>query len=371
MYAITGSAALMALIIGLNYIPTIVLQPIAGAIVDRIQKKRVMVLCDIGRGVVVVVTVASLFLGWATPGLLIAITMLNSTLESLRMPAGVAFTPTILSSELYTPGTALNSTLSRISEVVGLLAAGAVVALIGMEGALLIDAATFFLSALIIAFIRASETIEKKDIQLRDVWGGLKDGFVYLWPQKLLVAMLMTGMMMNFVMVPLNVFATAYVVDFLKAGAEVLSLIEVVLVGGMALGSFITPKLTRIPRIRLFIVSGMLSSVGLASFWIIPEIGTDAARYATLFAVVFLMGVGIGVQNVIFSSSFLKIVPKEYLGRIGGISNALLCLVMPLGSFICSGAAAFVSVPLVLLISGGISLVLYLILTRVRVLSQI
>jgi DHA3 family macrolide efflux protein-like MFS transporter len=240
-----------------------------------------------------------------------------------------------------------------------------------MEGALLIDAATFFLSALIIAFIRASETVDKKAIQLRDVWGGLKDGFVYLWPQKLLVAMLMTGMMMNFVMVPLNVFATAYVVDFLKAGAEVLSLIEVVLVGGMALGSFITPKLTRIPRIRLFIVSGMLSSVGLASFWIISEIGTDVARYATLFAVVFLMGVCIGVQNVIFSSSFLKIVPKEYLGRIGGISNALLCLVMPLGSFICSGAAAFVSVPLVLLISGGISLVLYLILTRVRVLSQI
>ena len=83
------------------------------------------------------------------------------------------------------------------------------------------------------------------------------------------------------------------------------------------------------------------------------------------------MGFCIGVQNVIFSSSFLKIVSKEYLGRIGGISNALLCLVMPLGSFICSGAAAVVSVPVVLLISGGFSVILYLILTRVRVLNQI
>jgi len=371
MYAITGSAALMALIIGLNYIPTILLQPIAGAIVDRIHKKRVMILCDIGRGAVVVFTVISLLLGWATPGLLIAITMLNSTLESLRMPAGIAFTPTILSSELYTPGTALNSTLSRISEVVGLLAAGAVVAWIGMEGALLVDAATFFLSALIIAFIRAREMTEKKELHLRDVFTGLKDGFLYLRPQRLLFALLLTGMMMNFLMVPLNVFATAYVVDFLKAGAEVLSLIQVVLVGGMALGSFITPKLTRIPRIRLFIVAGLFSSIALACFWFIPDIGSDVTRYATLFGVVILMGFCIGIQNVIFSSSFLKIVQKEYLGRIGGISNAMLCLVMPLGSFLCSGVAAVVSVPFVLLIAGGFSLVLYLILTRVRVLSQI
>ena len=269
MYRITGSAALMALIIGLNYIPTILLQPVAGAIVDRIHKKRVMVLCDIGRGAVVIFTVASLLLGWATPGLLIIITMFNSTLESLRMPAGIAFTPTILSSELYTPGTALNSTLSRISEVVGLLAAGAVVALIGTEGALLIDAATFFFSALIIAFIRAQETIEKAAIRLHDVFISLRDGLHYLRPQKLLVAMLMTGMMMNFLMVPLNVFATPYVVDFLKAGAEILSLIQVVLLGGMALGSFLTPKLTRIPRIRLFIAAGILSSLSLACFWFI------------------------------------------------------------------------------------------------------
>lgn len=371
MYAITGSAALMALIIGLNYIPTILLQPISGAIVDRIHKKRVMVLCDIGRGIVVVFTVASLLLHWATPGLLIVITMLNSTLESLRMPAGIAFTPTILSSELYTPGTALNSTLSRISEVVGLVAAGAVVALIGMEGALLIDAATFFASALIIAFIRAQETIEKKELNLRVVWDGLKDGFAYLRPQKLLFALLLTGMMMNFLMVPLNVFSTAYVVDSLKGGAEILSLIQVILVGGMALGSFLTPKLTRIPRIRLFIIGGIFSSVSLASFWLIPGISDNVAKYAVLFGVVFLMGVCIGVQNVIFSSSFLRIVSKEYLGRIGGISNALLCLVMPLGSFLCSGIAAFVSVPFVLLIAGGFSLLLYLILTRIKVLGEI
>lgn len=371
MYRITGSASLMALIIGLNFIPTILLQPIAGAIVDRIHKKTVMVLCDIGRGAVVLLIVAALWLGWATPLLLIAVTLLNSTLEALRMPAGIAFTPHILNRELYTPGTALNSTLSRVSEVVGLLLAGAVVAWIGTEGALLIDAATFFISALIIAFIRAKETFEKAALHLRDIASGLLEGFKYLRPQKLLIAILLTGMMMNFSMIPISVFATAYVVDFLKAGAEILSLIQVVIVGGMALGSFITPKLSQIPRKRLFITAGICSALALGSFWIIPEISGKAMQYTTLFAADALLGFCIGIQTVIFNASFLRIVPQEYLGRIGGISNALLCLVMPLGSFLCSAAAAVVSVPLVLLIAGIFSLVLYLVLIRVKVLRQI
>ena len=39
MYEVTGSESLMALIMGLNYVPTVLLQPFAGALVDRIKKK--------------------------------------------------------------------------------------------------------------------------------------------------------------------------------------------------------------------------------------------------------------------------------------------------------------------------------------------
>jgi MFS family permease len=371
MYRITGSASLMALIIGLNFIPTILLQPVTGALVDRIHKRKVMVLCDIGRGIVVIAVVAALLWGWATPLLLIVVTLLNSSLEALRVPAGAAFTPLILDSELYTVGTALNSTLSRVSEIAGLVLAGAVVALIGTEGALLIDAATFFLSALIIAFIRARETIEKVKIRLRDVLTGFSEGLKYIKPQKLLVAMLLTGMMMNFLMVPISVFATAYVADFLHAGAEVLSLIEVLLLVGVALGSFITPLLKQLRNKPLFIAAGIVSSLMLASFRIIPDMGDEALRYAVLVAVNIIFGFCIGIQNVIFSSSFLRIVPKEYLGRVGGLSNAILCLVMPLGSFLCSAAAAVASVPAVLLISGIFSLGLYLMLIRVKTLREL
>ena len=58
MYEITGSESLMAFIIGLNYIPTILLQPITGALIDRINKRMMMVITDLLRfGVVILFVV--------------------------------------------------------------------------------------------------------------------------------------------------------------------------------------------------------------------------------------------------------------------------------------------------------------------------
>ena len=51
VYALTDSAAWSAIVLGVNILPNILIQPIAGAIVEQQPKKRVMVLCDLGRGV--------------------------------------------------------------------------------------------------------------------------------------------------------------------------------------------------------------------------------------------------------------------------------------------------------------------------------
>ena len=151
MYEITQSAALMALILGLNYLPTVLLQPFTGALVERLSKKRIMVLFDIGRGIVVAVGVLFYVRGMLTPAILTAMTLIISTMEAFRAPAGAAIVPKLLAPELYKVGTALNQSASRVTELAGLAVAGGVVALLGVQGALLIDAATFFFSALIIA----------------------------------------------------------------------------------------------------------------------------------------------------------------------------------------------------------------------------
>ena len=219
MYQITHSAAMMALILGLNYLPTILLQPFTGAMVERLSKKRVMVLFDVGRGLVVAATAGLYVLGYLTPAILTGMMLLISTLEAFRSPAGSAIVPLLLKPELYKVGSALNQTGSRIAEIVGLALAGGVVALLGCQGALLIDAVTFFLSALIIGFIRVKEDLPEEKVSLKSTAKSFLEGLSLMKTSRVLIILLLIGALMNFLFVPLNAYAAPFIADYLKGGA--------------------------------------------------------------------------------------------------------------------------------------------------------
>ena len=150
MYEITKSESLMALIIGLNYVPTVVFQPFLGVLVDRMRKKKIMVCMDIIRGVIVAGVIFLYSMNALTPLILCVFTLFTSTVEAIRMPAGSAFLPIILDKEYYTLGKAANYSLSRAVELIGLLLAGWVISVISSTGALMIDMFSFFISAILI-----------------------------------------------------------------------------------------------------------------------------------------------------------------------------------------------------------------------------
>ena len=84
MYEVTGSASMMALLLAVNYLPTIILQPIAGAVVDRMDKKAVMVWMDFARGAVVALIALLVYLDALSTAMLFVCVALISTLETLR-----------------------------------------------------------------------------------------------------------------------------------------------------------------------------------------------------------------------------------------------------------------------------------------------
>lgn len=158
MYEVTGSESLMAFIIGLNYIPTVILQPFSGAFIDRINKRLIMVATDILRFVIVVLFVALYMQGSLSPFMIAILTLCTSTVEAFRIPAGSAIMPLLLDPSCYTVGKAAGYSLTRVSQLLGFGISGVLVALIGTTGVLLIDAVTFLVSALLIVSITVRES---------------------------------------------------------------------------------------------------------------------------------------------------------------------------------------------------------------------
>ena len=157
VYQITGDAALIALVFSVNFLPTVLLQPLVAPVCERLRKTRVIALCNAARGLCVCAG-ALLFLSDAlSVGLLIGMVLFNSTVEAIESPAGNALSQFLLPPELYTAGAALRGGISRAAELVGLACAGGLIALIGSPAALLIDAGTFLFYAACMPFIRYEE----------------------------------------------------------------------------------------------------------------------------------------------------------------------------------------------------------------------
>ena len=371
MYEITNSAALMALILGLNYIPTILLQPFTGAMVEHLSKKRVMILFDVARGLVVALTAVIYVTGHLTPALLTGIMLLISSLEAFRSPAGSAIVPLLLQPELYKVGSALNQTVSRVTELIGLALAGGVVALYGCQGALLIDAATFFLSALIIGFIRLKETLPSEKVNLKSTAKSFLEGLSLIRTSRVLIVLLLIGAMMNFMFVPLNAYAAPFIADYLKGGAETLSLINIVLVVTLGLGSFVAPKITRISGKTQMIFCGVLQGVAICAFALSGYLAPKLLQYGVLLLACALLGFSAGIVTVVYNAAFLRLIHADFMARLSGISNAVLVCSMPVASFLCAALAAVLPVPIAILASGVLSIGLYLLLTRVKSLEAL
>ncbi len=371
MYEITHSAALVAFILGLNYVPTILLQPFTGAMVEHLSKKRVMLLFDIGRGLVVAAGAACYMAGRLTPALLTVMMLLISTLEAFRSPAGSAIVPLLLQPELYKVGSAFNQTAGRVAELIGLALAGSVVALLGCQGALLIDAATFFLSALIIGCIRVEEAPSEGTLSLRKTAASFREGMKLIRGSRVLVVLLLIGAVMNFMFVPLNAYATPFVSDYLGGGAEKLSLLNIVIVVMLGIGSFIAPKISRFSGRTQLVVSGLVASLALCGLGAGGYVGSPVLRYAVVFGSAGVVGFSIGVVNVVYNAAFLRLIPPDYMARLSGISTAILVSSLPIGSFLCSALAAVLPVPAAILASGALSCFLYLLLTRVKSLEAL
>lgn len=353
MYEITGSEALMALIIGLNFLPSVLITPFAGAIVDRIKKKPIMIAADLIRFIIVAVIILSYKLGCLTPPLIIFMTLLTSMVEAFRLPASTSVLTRILDAEYFTLGRAASFTAIRLFTLVGSAAAGIAIASIGADGALWIDAGTFLISAALIGWIRvANDEPSKEKTDLKAVISDFNEGFRFTLRNEALITITLIGIFINGGLMPISVFKVPFVSSFLNLGPEALSALGVANTLGMTFGSFIVPKIKGESGERIVGIGGVIMGVLTFGFGSIPTNSGVLVKYITLCGTMFLLGVSVGMMNVVIGSAFLKLVPDEMMGRLSGLMTASMMASMPAASFLCSAMALRLSMPMIFSIFG-------------------
>jgi putative nucleotidyltransferase with HDIG domain len=296
LFLVSRSASVVALGLIAKAVPTILFGLVAGSIVDRFNRQRLMVTADLVRAILTV-TIPFLALRWL-PGVFICV-FLVATASSVFNPAKQAVIPNLVPSDLLVKANSLILSSERTMELLGYATAGVIAAAISWAPLFLIDAATYLFSATTLLGVpdaaRSSRTTRLRIVQ--DVIDGMR--FI-LGSRVLRSTMALTAMVALFAGMT---FPTLVVLAIraLNAGPFGYGLLEAVIGAGAVIGALAAPQL--MGRYR----AGMLILIGVA--------GCGAAYALTgflrslPFAIAFLFLCG--MASTIYFLPLISVIQRE------------------------------------------------------------
>src|SRR5215475_833362 len=154
VYQLTGSALKMTMVGVLQTLPPLLLGPLIGVYLDRLPKKLLMIWVDVLRTCLIPLIPLLYGLGVLTLTWLYLIVFLIAIVSTAFGPALASVVPTLVQPTQLTAANALIQTTAHIGVLVGPMIGGLMIALIGTQNVLYVDAATFLVSAICLLLIR-------------------------------------------------------------------------------------------------------------------------------------------------------------------------------------------------------------------------
>jgi MFS family permease len=347
----TRSPLLTAIVYAAGYLPWVIGGLFLAGVADRRPRRSVMVVCDVVRAVLVAIMVIPVLPLGVLVVLLFAATMFAPPFESAR----AAITPDILQGERYALGTAVIQSTFLAGQTVGAVGGGFAVAFLGVRPALVIDAATFVVSALFIGLgTRARPAAARPEIVQSSPLARMRDGFGLLFGDQALRTLLLLGWLVVFYTIPEGV-AAPYAAK-LGGGSIATGL---VLASTVFSTTIATPLFTRFvrPRRRLAWM-GPLAVLTCATL-VLTALRPGLAASLVIFS----LSAAFGVYQIAANTAFVVRVPNERRAQAFGIAN-MGVIVGQGAAFVAAGAAAEVVAPAVVIaVGGGIGAIVGLVLT--------
>lgn len=143
-------------------------------------------------------------------------------------------------------------------ELAGTGLAGVLIAWLGIYGALLVDASCFLIAALLILPLGLQEELRKQ--QAESYGKMLKEGISFLRDSRRLLLLVLLCGLLNAMLTPMQALQSALVKDIYQKGGETLSFMSATLSGGMLLGAFLYPFLSkRVAIDKALLLCGILN----------------------------------------------------------------------------------------------------------------
>lgn len=402
----TGSTATFANILAISTIPYILFAPIAGMLSDNVNRKKIMVYLDLFCSILIGGYAFIVFSGNDHKLIVAAVMFMLSICYTLYGPAVTASIPQVVDEEKLTSANGIISQVGSVVNFLGPILAGILYGIVGLKLIVIINAISFFASAVMEMFLDIPDVIktvdeeeafnvsslDKKDLNLvTDISdmeiaptveitrnkpknkvlsvGFIKDSFIdmhktfkYLSKKKKVVlGIIASYALCNIFLVPvLTILAPYFINIFLGLPSQIYGIVEGIFVLGMIIGGFwisIKPKMFSMKKVH-YTYFPMIAGVLLMS-----SLGAVKANNYVLAVLFGISGMAImmslSLSNVLTLTFIQKEVPLEMLGKVSAFSTAIATISVAPGQLLYGQVIeAGIPIGIILLITAAANIAL-------------
>jgi MFS family permease len=262
-------------LIGLfSVLPRVILSPLAGAIVDRWDRRWVMILSDVGAGLSTLSVAILFFTGRLEIWYIYLLVCINAAFGTLQWPAYISTTASLVPKQSLGRANGLVQFGQGLAEILAPALAGSLILSVGLEGVILLDFVTFVLAVMTLLAVRLPKLENHGTAQAGNnaFWNDMLFGWRYLSERKGLLGLLGFLAAVNFLWGMVGALITPMILGF--TSSDVLGIIISIAGAGMLAGSLVMsawggPR-RRINGVLLFeaLSGGCFMLIGLRpSFW--------------------------------------------------------------------------------------------------------
>ena len=344
----TGSALILSLASLVGFLPYAVLGPFIGVLVDRYNRKHIMILSDLVIALAAAILALAALSGELPVWLVMVILFVRSVGTAFHTPSLSAVTPLLVPQDMLAKCAGYSQAIQSVSLLLSPALAAFLYMAWNLTAVIALDVAGAVIASLTVAWVKIPGLTKPQQTEPLHFFKEMKEGFLALRSNKGLFALLWIGFLFTFIYMPINALFPLMSMKHFEGTAFHVSVVEIafalgMLAGGLALGALGALK----NRYLMIAASIALIGLGLAVSGLLPPSGFLLFAASCLvmgFAAPFYAG----VQTALVQE---KIQP-QYLGRVFSLLGSVQGLAMPLGLILSGMFADGIGVSRWFLVSG-------------------
>ncbi|MBU5313395.1 MFS transporter [Tissierella carlieri] len=336
---ITGSGLSFAMTLIVSIIPMLIINPFAGVVADKFDKKKIVVSMDILNGIFLILLymVSSIYgLNLLIIYISTFITTIFTTIFGISMESAI---PNIVSENMLMNINSISKIIDSTSSILGPMIGGVVFALIDIRYFILFSGICYIFSGVSEMFIDFKHNYNgsnKRENNISFV-EDMKNGLEYIIERKDIIGIFSVFISLNFFMGLSITIPLPYIINnVLTLDSRSLGIIQSAFPIGMIIGALIIKKIMQRASYKKILIFASLALGICTNLLGVPIVFKNLLFTNTIYTfyycgIMIVFGVAISFIDIPIMYMLQKLIPDEYRGRVLSIAMSMVKIILPLG----------------------------------------